>query len=1109
MCDNTPQPRPTTQRGVLLLSGLLAIGGIAGADDSQAGWAVSLQIEPAVAAGLPDGTGLRPLSLVSEDLNGDGSPDLAAGYATLEGRGAVLAWDGAGSSTRDGGDPSFASLLGTWSLDSPPDLLAAGDFDADGVVDLVAATLGGRELTALVARAGSPLAGTRTLELGGALTTLHAGEANRADGLPDLVVGVVAANGTALVRLFEGPRGALEAAPLDVPLPGPARTATTLELDGKPGREVVIAAGSGLFVLEGRDRHLSGGPRSGAEDRVELRRLDGSSTAGALTAGSWIGRDRRRELLVLEEDGALARYGWDGRSTARAPWGVGDRLHGARTVAAALGTAKAPVLVTGGYDGLHLVSADGTREVAEIWSDPVVAAVPLRRGIDAVTDIAFLVAGDPRPMIAGSVPRQTITVTSDQDDEVSGDGQCTLREALNNANAGGSTAGGDCTEGSAGLDTIAFDIAPPTVHTIVLQSALPEVVDPVVVDGDSEACSTSPCIVVDGSGLSGNDPIWILSAGSSTLHGLGFVHPDFGAVSLRDGGQNVVEACRFLGPATPIPRSDRGLDVTSPDNLIGGTAEGAANRFEGFDIGVLINNSSQIPGSNAVGNRVEGNLVGCPPPPSSRGACVPDVGGIYIANAAMNTIGGAAAGAGNVVVGNDGVAISIIGTDPSQGSAAELNLVQGNRIGLDDGGTSIAGNLGGIYVTWGNLNTIGGTTPAVRNVVVDSRATPAGSPAYPGIGVTGTFHGEGVGNLVQGNYVGTDATGMRALGNERNGIYLDMAGETLVGGTVAGSGNLVAANGTDGIEVQHTPVSRPNFVQGNVVGLNATLSAALPNGAAGIRVTAPAGDVVGSSGPGGANIVAGNIGDGIVLDIGGDASVVGNWIGVTPTIGGVGNGGVGLLVDRTLGAVASGNTVRENGSHGVWIDGGSQTLLTANTIQDNGGAGIAVTDADADRNTLFDNSLASNAGLGIDLGDDGPTANDPGDGDVGPNRLQNYPVLETVFLSGGSSLVAGSLNSQHDWSFTIDVYSSPSCDPSGSGEAESLVGSFVVTTDALGLATFDVVLPEIDPGRSVVATATDELGSTSELSLCVDAAPLLFSDGFESGDASAWTAVVP
>ena len=140
------------------------------------------------------------------------------------------------------------------------------------------------------------------------------------------------------------------------------------------------------------------------------------------------------------------------------------------------------------------------------------------------------------------------------------------------------------------------------------------------------------------------------------------------------------------------------------------------------------------------------------------------------------------------------------------------------------------------------------------------------------------------------------------------------------------------------------------------------------------------------------------------------------------------------------------------------------------------------------------NEIYANGWLGIDLipptFDSGVTPNDPLDADVGGNDLQNFPVLSLAANEGGMFRVAGTLESSPLDDFTIDLFASSACHPDGHGEGELYLGSTAVSTDAAGLAAFDVLLPAtVGGGWFATATATlDSAGQTSEFCACLPVA---------------------
>src|SRR5262249_48211582 len=126
-------------------------------------------------------------------------------------------------------------------------------------------------------------------------------------------------------------------------------------------------------------------------------------------------------------------------------------------------------------------------------------------------------------------------------------------------------------------------------------------------------------------------------------------------------------------------------------------------------------------------------------------------------------------------------------------------------------------------------NTIGGTVPADRNIISGnnsaqpSSADGGGLPAGIGIDIDN-------GNLIQGNYIGTDKTGTLALSNggplsHNAGGGIFVGSNNTIGGSSAGAGNVISGNYGDGILL-----SSNNVVAGNLIGITATGLSALSNG---------------------------------------------------------------------------------------------------------------------------------------------------------------------------------------------------------------------------------------------------------------------------------------
>ncbi|MGD8869747.1 MAG: hypothetical protein PVI01_19155, partial [Gemmatimonadales bacterium] len=153
----------------------------------------------------------------------------------------------------------------------------------------------------------------------------------------------------------------------------------------------------------------------------------------------------------------------------------------------------------------------------------------------------------------------------------------------------------------------------------------------------------------------------------------------------------------------------------------------------------------------------------------------------------------------------------------------------------------------------------------------------------------------------------------------------------------------------------------------------------------------------------------------------------------------------------------------------------------------NDGAGVELPDAGAG-NRITGNSIDGNGGLGIDLGADGVTPNDPGDVDTGPNDLQNYPDLVAAIPLVGQVYLEGALSSRPSTTYQLEYFLGDACNPTGHGEGSEAMGAASLTTGGAGTADIQTTLNEtVLPGDIITATATDPGGSTSEFSACITA----------------------
>jgi hypothetical protein len=581
---------------------------------------------------------------------------------------------------------------------------------------------------------------------------------------------------------------------------------------------------------------------------------------------------------------------------------------------------------------------------------------PLRAGAAALSALAFF--GRARAAAGAQV---LVTDAGDalhrQGCAATGSPPCTLRDAIAFANS------------RPGKDTVAFAIGTGPA-TIALDAPLPPITDPAVLDGTTQpGFAGSPLVTLDGSRAGDEAAGLLITAGASTVRAIalrGFRSTDLAAIVLAEKGGN-----SLLG------------NFVGVDGSNGGT-------------GILVRSG-------------------------------------------RNRIGGTRAGSGNVVSGNTGAGLRLRGAG---------NLVVGNRIGTDAAATRKLGNGGDGIVSAGG-NTIGGAAPGARNVV----------SANGGVGIAA-----GPADTILGNFVGTDAGGRAAIGNGKAGITgggrIGGSEGTRPGGPCSGACNLVSGNGGPGVE----PAAEAT-VQGNFIGTDASGTAALPNGGAGVFVNAVGRVTIGGSSAAARNLISGNDGAGIEIAFEAEGVAVrGNLVGTDASAAiPLGNAeGVALRDGARLNHIGG-----EPGTDG-------------NMIAFNRGAGVALAYSAGSGNAIVGNSIHDNAGLGIDLGRDGPTANHGAEPREGPNGLQNFPILTSVTPYG----VEGTFDGAPSTAYTLEFFSSSVCDPSGFGQGQTRIGLTSLTTDDSGHADFGIQVTA-PPGQPVTGTATDASGGTSEFSACV------------------------
>lgn len=323
-------------------------------------------------------------------------------------------------------------------------------------------------------------------------------------------------------------------------------------------------------------------------------------------------------------------------------------------------------------------------------------------------------------------------------------------------------------------------------------------------------------------------------------------------------------------------------------------------------------------------------------------------------------------------------------------------VVVGCHIGLRQDGSTVGANGVGISMD-GDGYYLGGTTAATRNVV-------SGNLSHGiEIGDNGTD------NRVWGSYIGTDTAGSLARPNGGAGIQIVGSGN-IVGDVTSNKRNLVSGNAVVGLRIY----GNANQLIGNFVGVNATGTQAIGNGAEGVQVGG-SNNIIGGNSAAHRNVIGGNGGAGVRLD-GTANQVLGNYIGLAPdglaplgnadgvllygngNVIGSGSGGGNVIsantgkgiyarfldgitiVGNRIGTSANGGIKRGNGTEGIYLGSvlnaeiGGELASQGNVISGNGGGIYAAGASGIVRNNLIGlaaDGVASigNAGNGITVYD--------------------------------------------------------------------------------------------------------------------------------------------
>lgn len=696
------------------------------------------------------------------DFNGDGKQDIATANSAASNVSVILG-DGAGGF----GAPA------TFAVGTQPQALAVGDFDGDGKQDLAVANSGTNNVSILFGNgSGGFSAGGNVDVIGANPSSVAVGDFNN-DAKQDLVTADFGGVG-ATVLLGDGNGGFGMATS---PVMGGAPRAVAVGDFNNDGNQDIVTANDNSNDVALRLGNGAGGFGSAATFAV------GSKPASVVVGD--FNNDGKQDL-------ATANSGTNNLSTL-----MGDGA-GNFVVTVAVGNGATPSsIAVGDFNG------DGNQDLATTNSGGNNVSIFLGDGAGGFGVATNFAAGtQPRHaavadfngdgkqdlavanFASGNVtvlvrqcppPANTLVVTNTNDN-----GAGSLRQAITVAN------------NLAGTQTIAFQILGAGVHTISPTSALPNITDRLVIDG-----LTQP----------------------------GFAGAPL--IELNGAGAGVVTA---------------GLNVLSGGSRIQGLA---VNNFNGHGVRL----------GTAGANTVRVNFIGTNPLGNT---AQPNSGhGVFVDNTNNNTIGGAAAGDGNVISGNSGQGVRI------DGSGATGNQVAGNFIGTNVGGNAPLGNGNdGILITGGaSVNAIGST----------AGNTISGNGSH-GVEISGAATS---GNFIQANFIGTNLGGNAALGNSGSGVFISGAPSNAVG--MQGLGNIISSNQNNGVLISGA-TAITNFVQSNLIGASTDPATPLGNGLNGVLVDNASGTTIGGATFGDENTVANNAQDGVNINAGAGNRILSNSI---------------------------------------------------------------------------------------------------------------------------------------------------------------------------------------------------------------------------------------
>ena len=764
----------------------------------------------------PSTEGSAPaIALAAADFDSDGVPDLV----TADRNGLVRFRRGNPDTiypnspeakahfASNGGELSpFQPASNRTSLPFAPDFFVAGDFNADGQSDILAAAKGADSLYLLGGNGRGDFAGGREIQLGGQITAFAAGEIGRRDGQTDVAVAIKTDEGAELL-VFENPESAFKQKPEVIKLSGVVNEIAIGDLDDDFYADVVLGSGSNLTIVHGRGQaypfdRLKGRGIKRPAAVVETRVMP--FDIAALAIGRFTER-RGNSLAILSTSGSVQTIETVKAKTTRAQLArvnavrkeakpVGFRPAGIDGQDFALLKEDLPKAESAAKEGSEMPKQPESQaereklfreqneklaaEFSKLGKEEVARRkAEARQTADAhratskegfITSISAklqsplanwnlqTLSTDSRLASAASGNARMLRVRvsdSNRDDLVLLDAtshqiQIVSQSAVNSKGSEPKAEVFSLEADSAPLAVLPMRLNPDALSDLVVLregSAVPAVVMTTAVatyfvttaaDSGGPICDgTDACSLRQAITLANQSP------GSDDIF-----------FDIPDGGVQTIH------PLTPLP------DITDAVTIDAGTQPG-------YGGSPLIEIRGDQLNDQAEGLRVNGSN------------CV--IRGFSITE--MPSVND-----GNSQIGGSGIILLSTSLHPNNGN----NIVEGNFLGLDySGGTNGTGRHGndatGLSIFDSDNNTVGGSQLQARNLM-SHNGNPQEQKRGVGLAITGANS-----NIVEGNFIGTDTSGLASLGNS-TGVFL--AGKNnLFGGINNNEGNTVSGNGEAGI----------------------------------------------------------------------------------------------------------------------------------------------------------------------------------------------------------------------------------------------------------------------------------------------------------------------